>query len=207
MASHSSAESYAMADQFVYDNAAPYENEVLAHHAPDVNHDAVYANGANGVVDDDEDTLDSDDDEQEDPGDYCKGGYYPVKIGDLFNNRYNVIRKLGWGHFSTVWLCWDLRYASRHASQVERPTIISFGSTPRVSRSNRLISFLALLTYLIDRRRTLARLSRHRAKKQQLRSSLIAHLSATLPAHSPPRPIDQPSRLHTSLTCVHNASA
>ena len=36
------------------------------------------------------------------------GGYHPVKIGDLFNNRYHVIRKLGWGHFSTVWLCWDL---------------------------------------------------------------------------------------------------
>ena len=37
------------------------------------------------------------------------GGYHPVKIGDLFNNRYHVIRKLGWGHFSTVWLCWDLQ--------------------------------------------------------------------------------------------------
>lgn len=22
-------------------------------------------------------------------------------------SRYHVIRKLGWGHFSTVWLCWD----------------------------------------------------------------------------------------------------
>jgi serine/threonine protein kinase len=31
-----------------------------------------------------------------------------VKIGDLFHNRYHVVRKLGWGHFSTVWLCWDL---------------------------------------------------------------------------------------------------
>nr|CAB3266575.1 SRSF protein kinase 3 [Phallusia mammillata] len=51
----------------------------------------------------------SDDDEQEDPSDYCKGGYHPVKIGDLFNNRYHVVRKLGWGHFSTVWLCWDMR--------------------------------------------------------------------------------------------------
>lgn len=37
------------------------------------------------------------------------GGYYPVKIGDLFNGRYHVVRKLGWGHFSTVWLCWDLQ--------------------------------------------------------------------------------------------------
>ncbi|XP_013886657.1 SRSF protein kinase 3 [Austrofundulus limnaeus] len=53
--------------------------------------------------------LGSDDEEQEDPSDYCKGGYYPVKIGDLFNRRYHVVRKLGWGHFSTVWLCWDLQ--------------------------------------------------------------------------------------------------
>ncbi|XP_033647137.1 SRSF protein kinase 3-like isoform X2 [Asterias rubens] len=53
--------------------------------------------------------LGSDDDEQEDPKDYCKGGYHLVKIGDLFNNRYHVVRKLGWGHFSTVWLAWDLK--------------------------------------------------------------------------------------------------
>ncbi|KAE8583427.1 hypothetical protein XENTR_v10020509 [Xenopus tropicalis] len=53
--------------------------------------------------------LGSDNEEQEDPGDYCRGGYYPVKIGDLFNGRYHVVRKLGWGHFSTVWLCWDLQ--------------------------------------------------------------------------------------------------
>ncbi|XP_064359570.1 SRSF protein kinase 3 isoform X1 [Dromaius novaehollandiae] len=53
--------------------------------------------------------LGSDEGEQEDPRDYCKGGYYPVRIGDLFNGRYHVVRKLGWGHFSTVWLCWDVR--------------------------------------------------------------------------------------------------
>uniref|UniRef100_A0AAY4EDJ1 non-specific serine/threonine protein kinase n=1 Tax=Denticeps clupeoides TaxID=299321 RepID=A0AAY4EDJ1_9TELE len=56
-----------------------------------------------------EEILGSDDEEQEDPADYCKGGYHPVKIGDLFNGRYHVIRKLGWGHFSTVWLCWDIQ--------------------------------------------------------------------------------------------------
>ncbi|XP_052779952.1 LOW QUALITY PROTEIN: SRSF protein kinase 1-like [Mya arenaria] len=64
------------------------------------------------VYDDDEEEeeiLGSDDDEQEDPKDYCKGGYHPVKIGDLLNNRYHIVRKLGWGHFSTVWLCWDLQ--------------------------------------------------------------------------------------------------
>ncbi|XP_078597155.1 SRSF protein kinase 3-like isoform X19 [Branchiostoma floridae x Branchiostoma japonicum] len=59
--------------------------------------------------DEDEEVLGSDEDEQEDPQDYCKGGYHPVKIGDLFNSRYHVVRKLGWGHFSTVWLAWDLK--------------------------------------------------------------------------------------------------
>ena len=37
------------------------------------------------------------------------GGYHPVRVGDLFNNRYSIIRKLGWGHFSTVWLAWDVK--------------------------------------------------------------------------------------------------
>lgn len=50
----------------------------------------------------------SEEEEQESREDYGKGGYHPVKIGDLFLSRYHVTRKLGWGHFSTVWLCWDL---------------------------------------------------------------------------------------------------
>uniref|UniRef100_A0A8C6TUW4 non-specific serine/threonine protein kinase n=1 Tax=Neogobius melanostomus TaxID=47308 RepID=A0A8C6TUW4_9GOBI len=54
-----------------------------------------------------EEILGSDDEEQEDPNDYCKGGYHHVKVGDLYNGKYHVIRKLGWGHFSTVWLAWD----------------------------------------------------------------------------------------------------
>ncbi|GAB0095634.1 SRSF protein kinase 3 [Sergentomyia squamirostris] len=48
------------------------------------------------------------DEEQEDASQYCRGGYHPIVIGDVFDNRYRVVRKLGWGHFSTVWLCWDI---------------------------------------------------------------------------------------------------
>ena len=56
-----------------------------------------------------ENDVGSDNEEQEDVADYCKGGYHPVRIGDLYNNRYHILRKLGWGHFSTVWLCWDFK--------------------------------------------------------------------------------------------------
>jgi serine/threonine protein kinase len=51
----------------------------------------------------------TDDEEQEHPRDYRKGGYHPVNIGDVYHGRYHIIRKIGWGHFSTVWLCWDTR--------------------------------------------------------------------------------------------------
>ncbi|XP_023851009.1 SRSF protein kinase 3 isoform X1 [Salvelinus sp. IW2-2015] len=52
--------------------------------------------------------LGSDDEEQENPSDYCIGGYFPVEIGEIFIDRYQVVKKLGWGHFSTVWLGWDM---------------------------------------------------------------------------------------------------
>ncbi|KAL1962324.1 hypothetical protein VTN77DRAFT_9815 [Rasamsonia byssochlamydoides] len=40
--------------------------------------------------------------------DYRPGKYHPVHLGDTFKNaRYKVIRKLGYGSFSTVWLAKD----------------------------------------------------------------------------------------------------
>ncbi|XP_035015057.1 SRSF protein kinase 1a isoform X1 [Hippoglossus stenolepis] len=65
-----------------------------------------------------EEILGSDDEEQEDPNDYCKGGYHHVKVGDLYNGKYHVIRKLGWGHFSTVWLARDIQAKSFVAMKV-----------------------------------------------------------------------------------------
>ncbi|XP_042195627.1 SRSF protein kinase 3 [Callorhinchus milii] len=47
--------------------------------------------------------------EQEDSGKFCTGRYHPVKLGDVFNRRYQVIGNLGSGSFSTVWTCWDVR--------------------------------------------------------------------------------------------------
>jgi serine/threonine-protein kinase SRPK3 len=34
--------------------------------------------------------------------------YYPVRIGEVFKDRYQVVGKLGFGSVSTVWLCRDL---------------------------------------------------------------------------------------------------
>ncbi|PYH86143.1 kinase domain protein [Aspergillus uvarum CBS 121591] len=34
--------------------------------------------------------------------------YYPVKIGDIYETRYQVTGKLGYGAYSTSWLCRDL---------------------------------------------------------------------------------------------------
>lgn len=34
--------------------------------------------------------------------------FYPVHIGEIFNRRYQVVGKLGYGSSATVWLCRDL---------------------------------------------------------------------------------------------------
>ena len=34
--------------------------------------------------------------------------FYPMKMGEILNNRYQIAAKLGWGMGSTVWLARDL---------------------------------------------------------------------------------------------------
>lgn len=65
--------------------------------------------------DEDEDEDDDNDDDvninhadEEDLKDYAPGGYHPCYIGETYKNqKYTLVRKLGWGHFSTVWLARD----------------------------------------------------------------------------------------------------
>jgi serine/threonine-protein kinase SRPK3 len=57
---------------------------------------------------DPESAEDYSDGEEEGTNGYRSGGYHPVKIGDVFKHQYVVEKKLGWGHFSTVWLASDL---------------------------------------------------------------------------------------------------
>lgn len=59
--------------------------------------------------------------DEEDSEDYCKGGYHPVQVGEKFKEgKYTVVRKLGWGHFSTVWLSRDNSNSKHVALKVVR---------------------------------------------------------------------------------------
>jgi len=64
-----------------------------------------------------EDYTESDDEGAEG---YRKGGYHVVNIGEVYNGRYRVIAKLGWGHFSTVWLCQDMNFNRFVAMKVQK---------------------------------------------------------------------------------------
>lgn len=51
--------------------------------------------------------------------DYHPGGYHPVHLDDSFNNgQYKVIRKLGDGAYSTVWLARDVKNSSYVALKI-----------------------------------------------------------------------------------------
>ncbi|PRQ43741.1 putative protein kinase CMGC-SRPK family [Rosa chinensis] len=71
----------------------------------------------------DDDRSQSSDFTSEDEGteDYRRGGYHAVRIGDTFKlGRYVVQTKLGWGHFSTVWLAWDTQTSRYVALKVQK---------------------------------------------------------------------------------------
>jgi serine/threonine protein kinase len=46
-------------------------------------------------------------DEVEDLENYQAAGYYPILVGDVLQARYRVVHKLGYGAYSTTWLCRD----------------------------------------------------------------------------------------------------
>ncbi|RAL10225.1 kinase domain-containing protein [Aspergillus homomorphus CBS 101889] len=55
----------------------------------------------------------------EDLGRYCPGGYYPLQIGNqLHDGRYQVVDKLGFREYSTIWLARDLQKAKYVAVKV-----------------------------------------------------------------------------------------
>ena len=68
------------------------------------------------------DEFDANSSFSEDEGldDYKKGGYHPVFVGETLNDRYVVLQKLGWGHFSTVWLCRDIKFSTYVAIKIQK---------------------------------------------------------------------------------------
>ncbi|ESW22120.1 hypothetical protein PHAVU_005G128900 [Phaseolus vulgaris] len=70
-----------------------------------------------------EDRTEVSDYSSEDEGteDYRRGGYHAVRIGDTFKNGWYVVQsKLGWGHFSTVWLAWDTNKSRYVALKIQK---------------------------------------------------------------------------------------
>lgn len=47
--------------------------------------------------------------EEETIPDYVASRYYPVRLGEILQDRYQIVGKLGYGTSSTVWLARDLR--------------------------------------------------------------------------------------------------
>lgn len=41
---------------------------------------------------------------------YAAEDFYPVRIGQVLNGRYRVSGKIGYGAYSTSWVCRDLQY-------------------------------------------------------------------------------------------------
>ena len=64
--------------------------------------------------------TDSDNSEDEGMEDYKVGGYHPVHVGEVYLHRYLIMQKLGWGHFSTVWLAKDLKYSTFVAIKIQK---------------------------------------------------------------------------------------
>lgn len=48
------------------------------------------------------------------PG-YSPERYYAAQIGQVLQDRYQIIGKLGFGGGSTVWACRDLQYVYTHS--------------------------------------------------------------------------------------------
>ncbi|PYI11409.1 kinase domain-containing protein [Aspergillus sclerotiicarbonarius CBS 121057] len=63
---------------------------------------------------------------------YCPGGYHPLRVGDeLSDGRYQLVDKLGYGGYSTIWLARDRRRSGYVA--VKAITADASGSTDEAS--------------------------------------------------------------------------
>jgi hypothetical protein len=63
-------------------------------------------------------SSDSDDNDIEEFDDFDVDGYHPVHIGEIIDSKYLILKKLGWGHFSTVWLAFKLSDKNLYALKI-----------------------------------------------------------------------------------------
>lgn len=47
--------------------------------------------------------------EEEGLPEYDSNHFYPVRLGEIFNDRFQTVAKLGYGSSSTIWLARDLQ--------------------------------------------------------------------------------------------------
>jgi serine/threonine-protein kinase SRPK3 len=67
-------------------------------------------------------------DDIEDIENYVPGGFHPVHIGDIYQSRYKVLHKLGYGGYSTVWLARDTKSSTYVAVKIIEAQASSFRS-------------------------------------------------------------------------------
>lgn len=83
--------------------------------------DASALAGHSDMDEDDEECSSCDERNEESLKDYKPGGYHPAYKGEPYNKgKYVLVRKLGWGHFSTVWLAKDVKKKNHVAVKIVR---------------------------------------------------------------------------------------
>ncbi|KAF8900306.1 kinase-like domain-containing protein, partial [Mucidula mucida] len=95
--------------------------------------------------------------QQEPSSRYERGGYHPVSVGEIYNSHYTVVRQLGWGVYSTVWLVQDARDGTLASMKVlvgdltdDRTGIDELGMLKTVHSRNPLSSGYPHICHLLD---------------------------------------------------------
>ena len=64
--------------------------------------------------------TDSNDSEDEGLSSYKVNGYHPVHVGEVLLERYIIMQKLGFGHFSTAWLALDTKFGNYVCIKIQK---------------------------------------------------------------------------------------
>lgn len=65
---------------------------------------------------------------------YEPGGFHPVMIDDILHDRYQVVDKLGYGGYSTIWLAYDIQRKRYVAVKIGVSSMPCSSREPRILR-------------------------------------------------------------------------